>query len=136
MTHDVNTAHGDRTELDGPSRCMNIDSLAGQELKATVWNASEVRVCTVLSFIVIQIASLKTNTTFVFRFSICYKKNEKRLQTNYHRFPNISEKTKNCTTNRYSFRCIGTKNEMRLQRNLFFLFRFRNRAMLWRPSHT
>ena len=31
MTHGVNTAHGDRTELDGPSRCMNIDSLAGQE---------------------------------------------------------------------------------------------------------
>ena len=30
MTHDVNTAHGDRTELDGPSLCMNIDSLAGQ----------------------------------------------------------------------------------------------------------
>ena len=90
---------------------------------------NRVRVYTVHSFSVIQIASLKTKKEHYIRFSIWHKKNEKRLQTNYHRFPNIIMKTKNGTTNRFSFRCIRTKNEMRLQRNSFFLFRFRNRAI-------
>ena len=34
----------------------------------------------------------RTNTTFVFLFPICHKKNEKRLQTNYRRFPNECKK--------------------------------------------
>ena len=39
------------------------------------------RVCTIFSFFFIQFASLKTNTTSVFRFSICHKKNDHK-QTN------------------------------------------------------
>ena len=80
-----------------------------------------------LSFFVIQFASFKTKKEHYIRFSFFYMPYEKRLQTNYHCLPNI--KKKNGTTNRVSFRSIRTKNEMRLKRRSFSLFRFRKRAI-------
>ena len=73
--------------------------------KINTLNNLPVRVYTVHSLFVIQSVGLKTKNQHYIRFSFssCYKKNEKRLQTNYQHFPNISEKTKNGTTNCYSF---------------------------------
>ena len=51
-------------------RCVNVNGYA------------------VFTFFVIQFASLKTKNEHYIRFSIGHEKNEKRLQTNYPRFPN------------------------------------------------
>ena len=59
-----------------------------------------VRVCTVFSFFVIHIASLETKNEHCICFSVSRKRDEKRLQTDYLRFPNMGGRARDSPTNR------------------------------------
>ena len=61
---------------------------------------SWVRVCTVFSFFVIHIASLETKNEHCICFSVSRKRDEKRLQTDYLRFPNMGGRARDSPTNR------------------------------------
>ena len=104
----------------------NCNDIIGEQPYRESTVTSRVRVYSVFSFFVIQIASLKTEKRTLcpfFVFLSAIRKTENDYKQTILVFLIYERKRKTVQQTVFRFLCIRTENEMRLQRHSFFVFR-------------